>query len=98
MLDKCKHCPLLFCDFVSRDCRLTSGEVARLRPDLLRDDEAAIKAALSDWSKAMNALRKPKPFTPQTGMAIKYDRRRKKDSPRRQWERKYRRERRLCTI
>jgi hypothetical protein len=35
MNEKCRPCPLLFCDFVSQDCRLTAGEVARLRPDMM---------------------------------------------------------------
>jgi len=33
---RCATCPLLFCDFVSRDCRLSAGEVVRFRRDLLR--------------------------------------------------------------
>lgn len=32
----CDRCQLLFCDYVSRDCRLSPAEVARLRPDLLK--------------------------------------------------------------
>lgn len=32
----CDRCRLLFCDFISKDCRLTPAEVAEQRPDLLR--------------------------------------------------------------
>lgn len=43
--------------------------------------------------------RKPKKeFIPDTRFGLKYDRRRKPDSPRRQWERNYRREKRAALM
>lgn len=33
--EQCDRCPLLFCDFVSPECRLPTKDVARLRPDMI---------------------------------------------------------------
>jgi len=48
---RCRGCTLLFCDFVSRECRLSPGEVARLRPDLLLTYKPEPTAGVPDRSR-----------------------------------------------
>lgn len=78
-------CPLLFCDVVNRDCLLTPREAAKL---------VVVKPITEKWEHGERMLEarraKMKPFVPDTSMAVRYDKRRKKDTPRRQWERAYR--------
>lgn len=50
----CDRCQLLFCDFVSRECRLSPAEVARIRPDLIlsyRPEPTANIADRSEYSR-----------------------------------------------
>lgn len=38
MNPKCQQCPLVVCDIIDQRCRLTPGEVARFRGDVLKPD------------------------------------------------------------
>lgn len=87
-MNQCDLCPIrVNCDFLSGLCRLTPAEVARLRPDLI---------AKGYQMKRLNDIKRDKRqqwlagFVPDNSLAVRYDKRRKKDSPRRAWERKYR--------
>ena len=89
----CGKCPhRVNCDFLAGFCNLSASEVVRYRPDLITDADAhqrAIEAGQA-ISAALRELRVKRIFIPDRSMAVRYDKRRKKDSPRRQWERAYR--------
>lgn len=88
---KCKACPLLFCDFLNRDCRLSPAAIVATRPDLV-----FIKYPIWRLSAAGTAALKAKPkkpFTPDTSLRIRNDKRRKPDTPIRQYQRNYKRRR-----
>lgn len=93
MNPKCKKCSIRQnCDWLFEACQLTHREVAE-RPDFigkwhLREVAPNEKANAVKRHNRRVWLRTM--FKPETGMAVKYDKRRKPDNPRRQWERGYR--------
>lgn len=86
--ERCAGCPLLWCDSLSPLCQLTPEEKLEMHKD--EQKREAWHQHLIRISPLGHAARR-KPFVPETGMAVKYDRRRKPDTPERQRHRLYRR-------
>lgn len=87
MPNKCDLCPIRSgCDWLSEMCRLTPREVAKTVPGVL--DTKPITEKWEHGERMLEARRaKMKPFVPDRSMAVRYDKRRKKDTPRRQYDR-----------
>jgi len=92
MPDPCARCEIRRnCDLLSEMCDLSARQIVKYRPDLLTDANAYERTvtAARECFRSANEARK-REFVPDRSMAVRYDKRRKKDSPRRQWERAYR--------
>ncbi len=88
-MDKCSHCPIRTgCDWLSEMCRLTPREVAQ-RPHLTlnRYPIAQHSKEGNDAKRAKRVLWLVTEFQPDRSLAVKYDGRRKPDSPKRQYDR-----------
>lgn len=78
MHNKCDRCPLIFCDFVSRDCLLSAKEIAVKRPELISERfrrEAAKAKQLAQAlinAKANAPVFKAKRVDQQARAALKY--------------------------
>jgi len=101
MNDPCKRCPIrINCDWISGLCDLSAREVVMLRPEATYRYELDPRAKHLTRSQIANAAKRHKrrvwirtEFQPDKSLRAKYDKRRKPDTPRRAWERKYRKER-----
>jgi hypothetical protein len=97
--DRCAYCPIKSgCDIFSEMCQLTPREIVVARPELIVPREVSMPLELEEWSRSLNNAKRQKrriwlrnEFKPDRSMAVKYDKRRKPDTPRRQWDRERKR-------
>jgi hypothetical protein len=99
MPSPCDNCKIRKgCDIFSEMCQLTPREVVVARPELIVSREVSMPLELEEWSRSLNNAKRQKrriwlrnEFKPDRSMAVKYDKRRKPDTPRRQWDRERKR-------
>lgn len=82
---KCDACPLLFCDFVSPECRLTIAEIIAYRPDLLKTPSRFVKYRESNNAACRRYRKENRPRRLQTERQWRARHREAINKHKRQW-------------